>query len=114
MSVLSDHAGTHYTSTRLHGPKAESDIVVRTGEAIATPSELECFLTARFRLYARRGRHLLDAAIEHEPWPLQRARVLEFRQNLVQAAGLPEPSGEPLTHFARQVDVLVASPKVVV
>lgn len=109
MTVLSND-GTRYTSARLHGPKAESDIGVRPGDAIATPSELERFLTARFRLYATRGGHLLDAAIDHEPWPLQRASVLELRQNLVQAAGLPEPSGEPLAHFSRQVDVLVASP----
>jgi uncharacterized protein len=110
MTIRSDQAGTHYTSTRLHGPKAESDILVQPGDAIATPTERERFLTARFRLYARRGGRLLDAAIEHEPWPLQRANVLELRQNLVRASGLPEPSGEPLAQFARKVDVLVAAP----
>lgn len=110
MTILSNDAGTRYTSTRLHGPKAESDIRVRPGDAIATPSELGHFLTARFRLYAWRGGRLLDAAIDHEPWPLQRASVLELRQNLLQAAGLPELSCEPLAHFSRQVDVLVASP----
>lgn len=110
MTVLSQDTGTRYTSIRLHGPKAESDIRVRPGEAIGAPSELDGFLTARFRLYARRGGRLLDAGIEHEPWPLQRARVLELRQSLVEAAGLPQPTGEPVAHFSRRVDVLVASP----
>ena len=114
MTVRSDDAGTHYASTRMHGPKAESDILVRPGEAIAAASELERFLTARYRLYARRGGRLLEAGIEHEPWPLQQASVLELRQNLIQATGLPEPSGKPLAHFARQVDVLVARPEIVI
>jgi uncharacterized protein YqjF (DUF2071 family) len=110
MTIRSDHAGTHYSSRRLQWPSGESEILVRPGEAIGTPTELESFLTARFGLYARRGGHLLHAAIEHEPWPLQKAIVAALRQNLVQAAGLPEPRGEPLAHFSRRVDVLVASP----
>jgi uncharacterized protein YqjF (DUF2071 family) len=114
MTIRSDDGGTHYTSTRLHGSKAASDILVRPGDYIATPNELERFLTARFRLYARRGGRLLEAAIEHEAWPLQHASVLELRQSLIRAAGLPEPSGEPLAHFSRQVDVLVAAPRIVV
>jgi len=114
MTILSDRAGTHYTSTRLHGPKAESDILVRPGDALATPSDLERFLTARFRLYARRGGRLLEAAIDHEPWAVQRARVVELRESLVRATGLPAPSGEPLAHFSRRLDVLVAAPRIVV
>lgn len=109
MSIRSERGGTRYTSRRLHGPAAESRILVEPGEPIATLAELDHFLTARFGLYAKRGSNLLHAAIEHEPWPLQRATVKELRQNLVQAAGLPEPSGDPLAHFARRVDVLVAS-----
>jgi uncharacterized protein YqjF (DUF2071 family) len=110
MTVRSDHAATHYTSRRWQGPPAESDILVRPGEAIGTPTVLESFLTARFGLYARRGGHLLHAPIEHEPWPLQHATVAALRQNLVLAAGLPEPGGEPLAQYSRQVAVLVGAP----
>jgi len=110
MTVRSDGAATHYTSRRRYGRLAESDIRVEAGDAIAEPGELDLFLTARFRLYARRGDHLLCGAIEHTPWPLQRATVTELRQTLVQAAGLPEPVGAPLAHFARRIDVLVGPP----
>jgi len=109
MEVHSDHRGTHYASRRLHGRAARSDIRVEPGDAIVTPSDLESFLTARFCLFARRGGHLLRADIEHEPWPLQQAMVTMLRQNLVEAAGLPEPAGNPLAHFARRVDVLVSA-----
>ena len=78
------------------------------GEPIPEPSELEVFLTARFRLYAQRAGRLLKADIEHPPWPLQRARATRLEETLTRAAGLPSMKGEPLTHFASRVDVMVA------
>jgi uncharacterized protein YqjF (DUF2071 family) len=106
MKVRSDGVTAHYTSARLAGPRAESDIRVEIGEVIL-PGELELFLTARYRLYARRSGRLWKADIEHDPWPLQRARVLELKENLVRAAGLPDPEGEPLALFSRTLDVTV-------
>jgi uncharacterized protein YqjF (DUF2071 family) len=106
MKVRSDGATAHYTSTRLAGPRAESDIRVEIGDLIF-PGELELFLTARYRLYARRGGRLWKADIEHDPWPLQRARVLELKENLVRAAGLADPEGEPLALFSRTLDVTI-------
>jgi uncharacterized protein YqjF (DUF2071 family) len=100
-----------YQSVRLFGPKASSDITIHTGDPIPSPSELELFLTARFRLFALRGGRIMKAAIEHPQWPLQRATVLSLKQDLMQAAGLPDPSGEPLAHFAREINVLVGSPR---
>jgi uncharacterized protein len=38
--------------------------------------------------------------VEHEPWPLRRAVVRELETDLVTAAGLPEPAGEPLAHWS--------------
>jgi uncharacterized protein YqjF (DUF2071 family) len=106
MKVRSDGATAHYTSTRLAGPRAETDIRVEIGEVIL-PGELDLFLTARYRLYARRSGRLLKADIEHDPWPLQRARVLELKENLMRAAGLPDPEGEPLALFSRTLDVAI-------
>jgi uncharacterized protein YqjF (DUF2071 family) len=96
-----------YESERLVGPGARSDIEVQIGAPIAEPSDLELFLTARFRLYARRRGSLLRADIELSPWPLQQAHAVRLEQSLVQAAGLPDPVGPPLVHFSRRVDVMV-------
>ena len=109
MSVDSDQQNTRYRSRRVVG-RAESEIVVARGEAIAEPSALERFLTARFCLFAQRGGRLLRADIDHPRWPLERATVTVLRQTLVEAAGLPAPAGDPLAHFAPRVDVLVGSP----
>jgi uncharacterized protein len=86
---------------------------VEIGERIASPSEFEVFLTARFRLYAQRWGTLLLANVEHPPWPLQQARVMSLQQNLVQASGLPSPAGNALAHFAARVDVKASWPEVV-
>jgi len=43
---------------------------------------------------------LARSNVEHEPWPLHRATVPELDQNLVTAAGLPEPLGEPVVHWS--------------
>jgi len=96
-----------YTSRRRHGLKATSDIEVRIGERIVKPSELEVFLTARFRLEAKRRGRILRADIDHQPWPLQRARIVTLNQNLLESAGIPHNDAAPLVHFAKRVDVLV-------
>jgi uncharacterized protein len=107
MRVVSNGASVHYQSTRLHGPRAQSDIRVEAGEPVDAASRLELFLTARLRLYAYRGGRLLHADIQHQPWPLERVRVLGWTESLVRAAGLPAPAGEPLAHFSRSLDVRV-------
>jgi uncharacterized protein YqjF (DUF2071 family) len=101
----------HYTSRRIAGPPAAAEIEIRPGEPIPEPTPFEIFLTARFRLFAQRAGRILRADIEHPPWQLQRAAVISLREALVRAAGLPDPSGPPLTHFSRRVDVRVAAPR---
>jgi Uncharacterized conserved protein (COG2071) len=47
------------------------------------------------------------ADAEHGPWPLHRAWLLRLDQNLIQAAGLPEPEGSPLLYAAPGVPVRI-------
>jgi len=100
-----------YWSRRIAGPPAASEIDVTVGPPIANPSELEIFLTARFRLYAQRSSRILKADVEHPPWPLREARATRIDETLVRAAGLPRFTEEPLAHFSARVDVLVAAPQ---
>jgi uncharacterized protein YqjF (DUF2071 family) len=102
-----------YTSARVTGSRARSDIEIRVGDAISRPSELEVFLAARFRLYAQRGKRLLKADVEHPSWRLRRAGVVRLEQNLLEAGGLPMANSEPLAHFGGRVDVLVGAPHTV-
>jgi uncharacterized protein YqjF (DUF2071 family) len=84
-------------------------VTVETGAPIP-PSELkdfDHFLTARWRLYTTHAGKLLHADVEHPPWPLARARVTRLEQSLTHAAGLPEPSGDPLVHFSPGVDTRI-------
>jgi uncharacterized protein YqjF (DUF2071 family) len=110
MAVESDGAAVHYSSRRILGPRASSDIRVIEGPEIGSPSELELFLTARFRLYAKRGSRILKADVEHPPWPLHRATLIRMEENLVRAAGLPVFQEEPLVHFSKSIDVLIGAP----
>ncbi|HEV2928184.1 MAG TPA: DUF2071 domain-containing protein [Propionibacteriaceae bacterium] len=43
---------------------------------------------------------LARSTVEHAPWPLHRAAVRELDSNLVAAAGLPDPEGEPVVHWS--------------
>jgi uncharacterized protein len=73
---------------------------------LARPGTLEHWLTERYRLFAAdtRGR-IWRGEIRHEPWPLQPAKARVRTNTLLAALGLGLPSGEPLQHFARRVDV---------
>ena len=86
-----------------------TDIVVQPGEPYK-PNDLaerDHFLTARYRLYAIARGHLWHANIEHSPWPLARATVIEMRQTLFEQAGLPPPSGPPVVHYAGDISVKI-------
>ncbi|CAM5648035.1 hypothetical protein SATRM34S_06556 [Streptomyces atroolivaceus] len=88
-----------YTSRRrAPGPRgAHSRIVVRTGERIGAPSELEHFLTARWGMHSTFHGRPMYLPNAHPRWPLHRAQLIECDESLVAAAGLPAPAGEPLS-----------------
>jgi uncharacterized protein YqjF (DUF2071 family) len=110
MKVVRDGPSVRYQSARVLDPGIRSDIGIQIGDAIPQPSELEVFLTARFRLYAKRGKHLLRADVVHPPWPLRQASLVGLEQTLLSAAGLPSVESAPLVHFGDRVDVLVGAP----
>jgi len=110
MQVSCDGGTARYRSERRHGRPAASDIEVRVGEPIVEQSELEIFLTMRLRLYAVRAGRLWKADVAHQPWPLHRATTSTVEESLVRAAGLPAPTGAPLTHYAKRVEVDVGPP----
>lgn len=113
MKLTRHGACVHYSSERnglLSACPAHSKIEVEIGEPFGDDELLERdhFVTALFRLYTTFGGRLGYAQVEHPPWPLYRARVLKLDQDLITAAGLPAPQGNPLAHYSPGVDAKVA------
>jgi uncharacterized protein YqjF (DUF2071 family) len=48
---------------------------------------------------------------DHPPWLLHAASVQRLEEDLVVAAGLPEPTGPPVVHFSPGVDVRIGTPR---
>lgn len=99
-----------YRSRRIGTSRADHHIVVRPGAPVEQPDPLLRFLTGRWRAYTQHGGRLLSVPVEHEPWPLAEAEVRELSQHVVEAAGLPTPTGDPLTHFSKGVSVRFGRP----
>ena len=111
MRVRDINGAIHYSSRRHwpHESGAATEIVVQPGQLYQSSelTERDRFLTARYRLYTTAGRRLRYAQIEHAPWPLARASVLELRQTLFERAGLQPPLGAPLVHYAAELAVKI-------
>jgi len=95
-------------TSRREGP-AGARIVYRPVEgpaAPAAPGTIEHFLVERYLLYSVDDDHQLHRArVHHEPYPIQRAEVLELEETLIWAAGIRRSSSVPLRHYARGVSV---------
>lgn len=77
----------------VHGP-----VEPAAASRLPGPSDLERFLTARWGLHAAwYGGRLCYLPNQHPPWPLHRAALLRLEENLLTAAGLPPPGGEPVS-----------------
>jgi len=71
---------------------------------------LDHFLTARWALFTALPSGVRQARVFHDPWPLYHARVIRLDDDLVVAAGLPSPEGQPLVHYSPAVEVRVGRP----
>jgi len=85
-------------ASRRHWPgksSARSQLTVRVGERVEEPTAAEHFMTARWGLHYAPLRRTLYLPNEHPRWSLHRAEILDLRENLVAAAGLPAPIRPP-------------------
>ena len=77
------------------------------------PGTLEHFLLERYLLHLERWGKLWSVQVHHAPYAVERAHVVELRDELSAADGLPEPPGlPPLVHYSPGVDVEIFSPRV--
>ena len=103
-----------YIGRRVLPGNARYFLVINTGPRLAEPeiTPLDNFLTARYSLYTRLYGRWGQGLIEHDPWPLYRARFVaaDFFQTLTNAAGLPDPEGQPIAHFVLSINVSIGYP----
>jgi uncharacterized protein len=105
---------TYTCRRRLPGPRAAtSRAQISIGDRLSAGEldERDHFLTARWILFSVSGRGCRLARACHQPWPLHRAHVQVLDDHLVDAAGLPQPHGEPLAHYSPGVDVRIGRPE---
>jgi uncharacterized protein YqjF (DUF2071 family) len=99
---------------RWPGPRgARSHQVIEIGEPFA-PAELTAFdhfLTARWILFSVHGGRRRFARAWHEPWVLHHATASVCDDELLAAAGLPQPNDEPIVHYSPGVDVRIGRPE---
>lgn len=114
MRVACEDGKIHYRSRRKwpHRPAAAA-ILIQPGTVYAASElgERDHFFTARYCLYTLMRGRLGRAQIEHPPWPLARATVLDLDQTVIEAAGLPSPAGPPLVHYSADLDVKIGYPR---
>jgi uncharacterized protein YqjF (DUF2071 family) len=107
-----------YTTVRRRWPRngaegstPRTSLHVRIGEPIASPTDFDVFVSARWGLYSHAGRNSLRyAPVEHPTWPLQHASIVSLDDSLITAAGLPAPTSTPHVMFSSGVPVLVGLP----
>ncbi|MEV0714580.1 DUF2071 domain-containing protein [Asanoa sp. NPDC050611] len=108
MAVSVDGPRHSYRSRRHQHPDQRCSATVHVGQPIPEPTPLDTFLTARFRLYSVWRGGIVAADAQHGPWPLRRAELEHLDENLVEAGGLPAPTGDPLVHASAGVLVRVS------
>lgn len=97
--AMRETAGQVRYASAGRGPRrgAHSRIAVRPGAYIAEPTGLEHFLTARWAIHIGILGRTLYLPNDHPRWPLHRAELVECDENLIAAAGLPAPDGDPVS-----------------
>src|SRR5262249_33144684 len=74
---------------------------------LSRPGSIEQFLTERYCLFALTPwRTITRIDIHHAQWPLQPAAADIAINTVASAAGIALPSGPPLLHFSRRLDVI--------
>ena len=103
---------SYQTRRRWPGPRGAGGTVrVRKGPPFAA-DELALFLTARWGLFSSwYGGRTAFAPVDHGAWPLHHAELLDLDDDLVVAAGLPAPHGEPHVLWTPGVRVRIGRPR---
>jgi len=105
---------TYHRRRRLTEPAPEQHLSIEIGRPKPpTNVDLATWLTGRWRAWTLIGRRLTFVPVEHEPWPLFDAVLVDQTGTLVTSLGLPELPGDPLLHWSLGVDARLGWPHLV-
>jgi uncharacterized protein YqjF (DUF2071 family) len=106
---ISGEQELHYQGVRGHRSDICYDLRL-TPRNVAARSDLDIWLTHRWRSFTQHAGRLFEIPVRHEPWPLQPADITSIRQTMTRAAGLPEARDAPFAHFSPGVEHVVFGP----
>ncbi|ELZ91617.1 hypothetical protein C440_14924 [Haloferax mucosum ATCC BAA-1512] len=75
------------------------------------PGSLAAFLIENYRFYTDDW-PVVIGVIDHDPWPVQDAAVEIEANTLFEACGFEHPGGDPLVHYARDLEVTAKPPAI--
>jgi uncharacterized protein YqjF (DUF2071 family) len=115
MTVSDEDGGrVRYVSRgRGHRRSVGHDIEVVPGRPFTAEelSDLDHWLTGRWRGWGRVAGRLAEVPVEHEPWPLWRADVVKLEETILESVGLPVPEEPPLVHYSPGVQAWLGPPR---
>ena len=99
--------------SRRYSPAVGHHIVAEPGSPLAAEElgERDHFLTGRWRAFTKIAGCLVNIPVKHQAWPLWSVRIRRLDQDLLVAAGLPAPEGQPVAHYSPGVDVRLGPPR---
>jgi uncharacterized protein YqjF (DUF2071 family) len=89
------------------------DMRVEIGEPLPVQGQdsLDQWLAGRWRAYGRLFGHRVAVPVEHQPWQLFKATLLDPPGNLLASAHLPEPPDAPIVRYSPGVSVALGVPR---
>lgn len=90
-------------------PGATTRVTIEAGPVVE-PTPLDVFLTARWGTVAEWRGQLRHHPVDHPPWTLRAATIIELGDTAVTACGLSAPEGEPLVRVAQPLDARFGRP----
>lgn len=109
MTVEMGDSTVRYRSRRRTGPPAGHDITVRPG-APCEGSDLDHWLSGRWRGWTTIAGRTCSVPAEHPPWPLTEATLVDFDESLLARNGLQRPAEPPLVQYSAGTDVRLGRP----
>jgi uncharacterized protein YqjF (DUF2071 family) len=98
-----------YRSRRRLGRPAGHDITVRPGPP-CEGTELDHWLSGRWRGWTRVAGRDCSVPAEHPPWPLHEATVVELEESLLAANGLGRPGAPAVVRYSPGTDARLGFP----
>jgi uncharacterized protein YqjF (DUF2071 family) len=93
--------------------RATAIIRVAKEAQILKQSELDVFLTARYRFYSGYCGQLITARVEHPSWELNRVRILQLEETVRRTMKVEFPGDDFLAHHSVGVDARIGVPRLV-